>query len=95
MSWSVDTEKYNQVVKSMSESLLSFFRQTDLIQTLEHSERYNEHGAAYFLLSQIYQRKKNTTKAASYIDEAIQRNPFVETFYEQKASILYERKEFD
>jgi len=88
-----NTYKYNKIIQNQV-GVISYYDSKDVIKILEGMKQYESNGMVNYILSLEYKKNKNLGKSLLNIEEAINLNPFIESYYEQKAIILFSQKKY-
>lgn len=76
-------------------TMFSLYDSSNMIKRLENIKEFKDHGMVDYLLSIEYQKIGRLDESFLSIEKAIQLNPYLEGYYEQKASVLFEQKKYD
>ncbi len=86
--------RYNLVVQNYL-FMFSLYDSLEVIRRLESIKKFRDHGMIDYLLSIKYQEIDRMNESLTCIEQAIKLNPYIEGYFEQKASLLFRQKKYD
>lgn len=91
---SANAHRYKLLIQNFTYLTVAFYDSSAVIKKLENLKGKTS-GIVEYLLSIEYEKSNDNDKSFANIEKAIQLNPYIENYFEQKASLLFTQKKYN